>query len=95
MEAALRGGDRQALHERLRGYSFEAQEAVARGGDNPLIDRVLGDADFRLERDEVLSWLDPNGFTGRSAEQVDAFLRDHARPAIAEIETVAADGPRV
>ncbi|MCI0370827.1 MAG: prolyl oligopeptidase family serine peptidase, partial [candidate division NC10 bacterium] len=31
MEATLRGGDRQDLHERLRRYSLEAHEVVARG----------------------------------------------------------------
>ena len=44
MEAVVRGGDRQELHERLRRYSLEAQEAIAHGRDNPLIDRVASDA---------------------------------------------------
>lgn len=95
MEAALRGGDRQELHERLRVYSFEAQDAVARGEDNPLVDRVLGDADFRLEREEVDRWLAPERFTGRSAEQVEMFLGDHVEPAIAGIEDAEAEAPRV
>ncbi len=42
MEAALRGGDRQQLHERIRGYSFDAQSTLeAKGGENPLIGLIV------------------------------------------------------
>ncbi len=95
MEAAMRGGDRQELHERLRGYSFEAQDAVARGEANPLIDRVVGDADFRLTRAEVDPWLDPANFTGRSAEQVGELIREHVEPALADIAAAEVEEPRV
>ncbi|HXO20777.1 MAG TPA: lyase family protein, partial [Thermoanaerobaculia bacterium] len=54
MEAALRGGDRQELHERIRVYSLEAQAALEAGAaDNPLVGRIVADADFRLSRAEV------------------------------------------
>ncbi|RPH54223.1 adenylosuccinate lyase, partial [bacterium] len=53
MEAALRGGDRQELHERIRGYSLEAQSTVERGGDNPLVGLIVGDPAFRLPLAEV------------------------------------------
>ena len=95
MEAALRGGDRQELHERLRQYSLEAQEVVATGGENPLIDRVLGDADFRLEREEVLSWLDPQRFTGRSSDQVTELLAEVVEPALAAVEIAGIEEPRI
>jgi adenylosuccinate lyase len=95
MEASLRGGDRQQLHERIRGYSLEAQENVAKGGENPLIDRIVRDADFRLTHDEVRPWLDPVAFTGRSAAQVDEFLAEVAEPALAEVRAAAVEAPRV
>ena len=91
----MRGGDRQVLHERLRGYSFEAQDAVARGEATPLIDRVVGDADFRLTHEEVGPWLDPKNFTGRSAAQVRELIREHVEPALAEIDLAAVEEPRV
>lgn len=87
MEAALRGGDRQVLHERIRRYSLEAQERVAEGGDNPLIDRIVGDSDFRLQRDEVARWIDPAAFTGRSSAQVDEFLDGVVGPLLDEVST--------
>lgn len=95
MEAALRGGDRQELHERLRGYSLEAQEAVEGGEANPLIDKILADPDFRLERAEVEAWLDPHHFTGRSAEQVGEFLNEVVHPLLAGTEAAEVEAPRV
>ncbi|MCP4659118.1 MAG: adenylosuccinate lyase, partial [bacterium] len=95
MEAVLRGGDRQLLHERLRQYSLEAREVVASGGENPLIDTIVADPEFRLERAEVDSWLDPQGFTGRSEAQVGEFLDEVVEPALAGIDTVAVEAPRI
>ena len=95
MQAALKGGDRQLLHERLRRHSLDAYDAVEAGGDNPLIARVVGDPDFRLDRQEVEAWLDPQAFTGRSAEQVDEFLEREVEPALAGLEAAAVEAPRV
>ncbi|MFL6200218.1 MAG: lyase family protein, partial [Thermoanaerobaculia bacterium] len=95
MEASLRGGDRQELHETIRRYSLEAQESLARGGGNLLIERIVADPGFRLTREEVEPWLDPVGFTGRSAAQVDEFLEEVAEPALAGAEAVEAAAPRI
>ncbi|HEX5757883.1 MAG TPA: adenylosuccinate lyase [Thermoanaerobaculia bacterium] len=95
MEGTLRGGDRQALHERLRGYSLEAQEAVERGGENPLVERIAGDPDFRITLEEARGWLDPAAFTGRSAEQVDEFLAEVVEPLLAGAEAAAVAAPRI
>ncbi|HEX5714540.1 MAG TPA: adenylosuccinate lyase [Thermoanaerobaculia bacterium] len=95
MEASLRGGDRQELHERIRQYSLDAQESLAQGGGNPLIERIVGDSDFRLSQEEVESWLDPVGFTGRSAAQVDEFLEEVAEPALAGAAALEVAAPRV
>ena len=95
MEAARRGGDRQELHERLRRYSLAALAQVESGGDNPLIDSVVADEKFRLERAEVESWLDPAKFTGRSEAQVADLLREVVEPALAGVETARVEAPRV
>ncbi|MGH9362458.1 MAG: lyase family protein, partial [Thermoanaerobaculia bacterium] len=95
MEAALRGGDRQALHERLRRYSLEAQAAVERGGENPLVERIVADPDFRLTREEAARWLDPMAFTGRSAQQVDEFLGEVVDPLLAAARMAPVEAPRV
>jgi len=96
MESVLRGGDRQELHERIRGYSFEAQSTLERkGGENPLIDLIVSDPEFRLTRQEVEPWLDPVAFTGRSASQVDEFLEETVAPALEGAEAAAIAAPRV
>jgi adenylosuccinate lyase len=95
MEAALRGGDRQELHEKIRGYSLEAQGEVESGADNSLIARIVGDPDFRLTREEVEPWLDPVGFTGRAAQQVDEFLEEVVAPALAGTEAAEIAAPRI
>ena len=95
MEAVLRGGDRQQLHERLRGYSLNAQGTLEGKGENPLIDLIVSDPEFRLTRQEVEPWLDPAAFTGRSAEQVDEFLAEIVEPALEGAEAAAIAAPRV
>jgi adenylosuccinate lyase len=95
MEAALRGGDRQALHERIRVYSLEAQKELEQGGENRLIERIVADPAFRLTRAEVEPWLDPRAFTGRSAAQVEEFLDEVVAPALAGVEAAAVEAPRI
>jgi len=96
MESVLRGGDRQHLHERIRGYSLSAQSTLeSKGGENPLIGLIVSDPDFRLTAQEVEPWLDPMAFTGRSAQQVDEFLEEVVAPALEGTEAAAVAAPRV
>jgi len=95
MEASLRGGDRQALHEKIRIHSLEAQAEIERGGENPLLGKIAADADFRLTLEEVRSWIDPLAFTGRSAEQVDEFLAEVVEPALEGIPATDVAAPRI
>ncbi len=95
MQATRRGGDRQQLHEKIRGYSFAAQEQVAAGGSNPLVATIVADPDFRLSAAEVATWIDPVAFTGRSAQQVDEFLDEVVAPALAGVTATAVEEPRI
>src|SRR5688572_23883751 len=81
MHAVRAGGDRQALHERIRQHSMAAAESVKdRGEDNDLADRIAGDRTFGMSRNDVQAVLDPARHTGRASQQVDAFLREHVQP---------------
>ena len=80
MHATRAGGDRQALHERIRQHSIAAAEMVKRGGGNDLIERIVSDKTFSLSIRDVQEAYDPKHHVGRAPQQVDAFLRDHVQP---------------
>jgi len=83
MQAVRRGGDRQALHERIRRHAKAAADRVKEGGTNDLVERLMGDPEFRLEREEIAATLDPARHVGRAPEQVDAFLAEYVDPLLA------------
>ena len=90
MEAVRRGGDRQELHEKLRVLTRAAAEDSAgagRAGD--MLDRIASDPEFRLTRAEVGEASRPERLTGRSAEQVETFVREELDPALAGVEAAA------
>ena len=83
MEAVKRGGDRQALHERIREHSLAAGQRVKdQGLDNDLLERIAADPAFGLSREEVLGRLDPSDYIGCCPEQVDRFLAQEVRPVL-------------
>jgi adenylosuccinate lyase len=83
MEGVQRGGDRQALHERLRVHSRAAGKVVLEeGGANPYLDLVAEDPEVPLDRAELEGLLDPARFVGRAPEQVREFLDEHVRPVL-------------
>ena len=83
MDAVKRGGDRQALHERIRVLSQEAGYAVKElGQPNDLIDRIAADPAFGLSREELLAHMEPSRYIGRCPQQVTEFLREHIQPVL-------------
>ena len=81
MEAVKKGGDRQELHEKIRGYSMEAGARVKeRGESNNLMDRIAADPAFGFTRQELADIMNPSNFTGRAPDQVKDFLSDFIRP---------------
>lgn len=84
MACVSKGGDRQALHEKIRVHSVAAARRVKEeGGDNDLLDRLRGDPAFDLTEDEWALALDPRGFIGMAPEQTAAFLEGCVKPVLA------------
>lgn len=79
MAAAKAGWDRQDAHERIRQHSHAAAaEVKEHGRSNDLLERLRKDEAFAtLDFKRV---LDAKAFTGRAAEQVDAFVREFVAP---------------
>ena len=81
MEAVKNGGDRQELHEAIRVHSMEAAKQVKQHGlENDLLGRIVKDAIFGLNEDDVSKLTDPALFIGRSPEQVITFNNEVVKP---------------
>lgn len=85
MDAVKKGGNRQELHERIRELSMEAGKNVkAEGRENNLLELIAAEPAFNMTLEELQKTMDPVRYTGRSAEQVDAFLAKVIRPVLEE-----------
>jgi len=85
MECVKNGGDRQELHEKIRIHSMEAGKMVkVEGKSNDLIDRIVSDKTFNLDKEKLLSLLDPKNFIGFSSEQTEEFIKVEVDPIIEE-----------
>ena len=84
MDAVKRGGDRQALHERIRVLSQEAGRNVKEFGlSNNLIELIAADPMFGMSREELTAHLQPSRYIGRCPEQVTEFLEGSVKPVLA------------
>lgn len=81
MNAVLKGGDRQELHEKIRVHSMEAGKQVKEfGKPNDLVDRIAKDQSFGLTKEEILKVLNPDNLCGRSEKQVEEFINEKVNP---------------
>lgn len=81
MECVKNGGDRQELHERIRVHSMEAGKMVKiEGKENDLIERILNDKYFNLDKDRLLEILSPKNFIGFAPEQTEEFVNIEVNP---------------
>jgi adenylosuccinate lyase len=77
MHCVRKGGDRQALHERIRLHSVEAGKKVKlEGGENDLIARISADGAFGITEGELGELLGAGNFSGRAKEQTEEFLAE-------------------
>jgi adenylosuccinate lyase len=84
MRAVKRGGDRQALHEKIRVHAVAAHKAILAGAsENDLLSRLRGDPAFATVAADIEQDLSPAAHVGRAPEQVDRFLADHVVPLLA------------
>jgi len=77
MYCVKKGGDRQALHERIRIHSVDtAKDIKAHGRENDLITRIVNDNVFGISEVEIGGLLRAEQFTGRAKEQTAEFLAE-------------------
>jgi adenylosuccinate lyase len=76
MELVKAGADRQEMHERIRQHSMVAWQAVQKGEDNPLIERLSSDDTILtfLPAEEVKGLLNTVNFVGDAPARCAEFL---------------------
>lgn len=81
MEGVKNGGDRQDLHEIIRKHSMEAAKQVKLNGEkNDLVERIVADKNFPIDKEKMLTLLDPKNFIGFAPEQTEEFLTNEIQP---------------
>ena len=90
MEGVKRGGDRQQLHEVIRGCSMEATAVMKEGGKCDLLRRLAESGAFAMTESEMEAVLDPAAYIGRCPEQVTAFLAQ-VRPLLSGADDTAVE----
>ena len=84
MAATEKGGNRQQLHEQLRQKCLNASLKVKQGEKNNLIEEILKDPAFKIEKDELNLILNPKNYIGLSVSQVEDFLDEVVSPILKE-----------
>ena len=83
MEAVKAGGNRQALHERIRVHSMEASKQVKLlGKENDLVGRIAEDPAFGMSVEQINALLDPHKLIGRCPNQVTEYLDSYVYPTL-------------
>jgi len=84
MQAVLRGGDRQSLHEAIREHALAAaREMKEEAADNRLLEKLAADGRFPFRLDELREITYGTDFTGLSASQVQDYLTGEVEPLLA------------
>ncbi|MCK4753212.1 MAG: adenylosuccinate lyase [Planctomycetes bacterium] len=79
MAAVKLGGNRQALHEKIRQHSHAAAAQVKTlGKPNDLLDRLKADPAFK--KVNLKTVVNPKNYIGRAPQQVDEFIKTVVAP---------------
>ena len=89
MESVKAGGDRQAIHERVRVHSQAAATRMkAEGLESDLLERIAADPAFPIDRESLTALLAPAKYTGRAQEQTERFIEHTVDPILDRYKAV-------
>ena len=92
MQGVARGGDRQVLHERIRIHAKAFADALKAGArTDDLLDRILADEAFGLDRPTLDAIVDPKEFVGLAPRQTLRFLENHVDPILESEKDLISD----
>ncbi|SMN22653.1 similar to Saccharomyces cerevisiae YLR359W ADE13 Adenylosuccinate lyase, catalyzes two steps in the 'de novo' purine nucleotide biosynthetic pathway [Maudiozyma saulgeensis] len=84
MAMVEKNASRQDVHEQIRVLSHQAAAVVKEeGGDNDLIERIKKDEFFKPIWNELDALLEPSTFVGRAPQQVEKFIDNDVKNALA------------
>ncbi|HGY91638.1 MAG TPA: adenylosuccinate lyase [Planctomycetes bacterium] len=93
MRAVEKGGDRQELHEVIRGHALAAANRMKEeGGPNDFLDRLLAEPAFQLDEKEVEELLRPERYVGRAPAQVELFHSEEVEPLLSRFPDDSGEG---
>ena len=93
MAAVKRGGDRQALHERIRVLSQEAGRNVKDlGQDNNLIDLIAADPLFGMSREELTAHLAADAYRGAQVHFIGHLQRNKVNKVVGHVDLIQSVG---
>ncbi|MCK0204143.1 adenylosuccinate lyase, partial [Ornithobacterium rhinotracheale] len=68
-------------HEIIREHSMEAAKQVKmEGKPNDLVERIVNDDKFPIDKAKLQEVLDPANFIGFAPQQTEDFIAEHAQP---------------
>lgn len=86
MTSVKKGGDRQALHEKIRKYSQVTTQRIKEEGlENNLLNQIAADPAFNISKDELTKLVNVADFIGRAPQQVEEFLSQELLPQLEKI----------
>ena len=69
------------MHELIREHSMEAARQVKmEGKPNDLVERILADERFNIDKEKLQKVLDPVNFIGFAPVQTEEFLAENVQP---------------
>ena len=69
-----KGGDRQALHERIRKCTLDTARLMEQGEPCDLPACLAAMPEFGMTESEIVALLKPENYIGRCREQVETYL---------------------
>ena len=87
MRAVQKGGDRQAIHERIREHSMATYRAMDQSNNNDLYERIGADDQISIDLQELRA-LKAEQFIGRAPQQVEQFIAQQVQPLLANYSIV-------
>ena len=76
MQAVKNGGDRQALHEKIREYSVDTGKKMKlTGAENDLIDLIAADPAFKLSYEELNGLVAATRLSGMAEHQCESYMK--------------------